>query len=224
MTNPALTWISEAYQGGYLRAAFIDCQILEYYKLTDKKPFVRAATLASGLREHNISISHFMYDETERGLLTPFQYRYKNKTNIPYAQMDFEGVIPEPDEWVYPKETYNGFENDNAETILYTGDALERSVLIGAGFTARGCLQETITGSFERAVNPDKHHVIVTLDATNLHPDYYHEYKTDFLAQADESIRGRIGFAVVDEITAALIKRLPHPTPSQSSQARPYTV
>lgn len=62
---------------------------------------------------------------------------------------------------------------------------------------------ETAIGSFEKATNPDNHHVIIALDATNLHPDGYQEYIVDFLAKADESIRERIGFATVDKIINA---------------------
>ncbi len=186
--------------------------------------FDNAQTLAQKLRLFNIPISHFMNDAFEEKGLTPFQYDTIDKSHIPDDKSDFYTVIPQSSEWVYPKYRPNGFTSHHSSSLIDTGDILQRSALICAGFTARCCLMETAIGSFSRAVNPDKHHVIITLDATNLHPDYYQEYKTDFLAQANESTRDRIGFAVVDEITAALIKGLPHPTPSQSSQVRPYTV
>lgn len=218
MINPAHTWISEAYTGGYLRAAFIDCQHGEYKCLDDKTPFTLARELAFELRKKNLPIVHFMLDETDRKCLKPFQYKDKNDTLIPNKKTDFIVAVPDPNEWVYPKNEFNGFENPYSEAILSTGDPLGRSTLICGGVTARACLMETALGSFDKASNPEKHRVVIALSTTNVYPQYHKEYMTSILAKADSSIRDNISFAVNFEIVNALNAS----RPSQSSPPRPY--
>lgn len=204
MITPATTEIlKNAYQGGYLRAAFIDCQKAEFLCIEDKTPFTVARDFAIVLRRQEVPISHFLFDQSKPESLKPFLYKGAQKHIFPNREMNFEAVIPARSEMIYPKEGFNGFENPHSEAILSTADPQQRSVLICAGFTARACLMETAIGSFEKATNPDNHHVIIALDATNLHPDGYQEYIVDFLAKADESIRERIGFATVDKIINA---------------------
>ena len=93
---------------------------------------------------------------------------------------------------------------------------------------------ETAIGSLRRDAlrreeTKENHRVIIALDATNLHSDYYQDYIDSFLYRAsqtdrgpeDKSLRDKIGFATVEEIIAAA--QTP-PTPSQSSPPRPYRV
>jgi len=209
MQNQALSWISEAYIGGYLRAAFIDCQKAEYLCLDDKTPFTTARNFAYSLRERKISISHFLFDQSKPKSLQPFLYKGAQHHRFPNRNMDFEGVIPDPEtEWVYPKETYNGFTNPYSGEILGNSDGNPlpetQSVLICAGFTARACVQETALGSFEKAANPEQHHVIIALNATNLHSDFYGTYINDFLSAAPKHLRHRIGFAETQEIVEVM--------------------
>ena len=227
MTNPEIEWVSDAYQRGYLRAAFIDCQKGEYICLDDKTPFTIARNFANSLRNRKVPISHFLYDQSKPKTLQPFLYKGAQHHRFPNRLMDFECVIPNPDnEWVYPKETYDGFTNPfSKEVVGNTSRNIspdQKSLLICAGFTARACVQATAIGSFKKAANPDKHHVVIALDATNLHPDYYQDYISEFRNSVDENIRSRIGFAVTEDIIDAAKTQVTLRT-SQSSQARPYT-
>ena len=111
MTNPALTWISDAHKGGYLRAAFIDCQKAEYLCLQDKTPFTVARDFANSLRAQKVPISHFLFDQSQSNTLQPFQYKGAQHHRFSNRNMAFEAVIPTANEWAYPKNSYDGFEN-----------------------------------------------------------------------------------------------------------------
>ena len=209
MTSSALQWISNAYLGGYLRAAFIDCQKAEYLHLDDKTPFTTARDFAKSLRERRVPISHFLYDQSKPKSLQPFLYKGAQHHRFPNRNMDFEGVIPDSNnEWVYPKETYNGFTNPFSKEVVGHVDRTpspdQKSLLLCAGFTARCCVQEPAIGSFKKAANPDNHQVVIALNATNLHPNYYDLYQSDLLAAAPEEIRHQIGFATTGEIISAI--------------------
>lgn len=218
MPNPALHWISETYQHGHLRAAFIDCQRGEYKCLDDKTPFTTARNFANDLRRLSVPLSHFLYDQSQPKSLQPFLYKECAHHRFPNRDMDFEGVIPQGDELVYPKETYDGFTNPFSRLIINEDtrnpDPLKKSVLITAGFTARACVLETTLGSFKKAAIPENHFVVITLNATNLSQEGYTEYIRDALDKAEPSIRNRISFSTTEQIIGALDGVIP----SQSSQ------
>lgn len=218
MTNPALKWLSDAYKGGYLRAAFVDCQRGEYKSLDDKTAFTRARDLANTLRQDGVHLSHFLFDQTKPETLAPFLYKGCAHHRFSNRDMDFQGVIPQSEEWVYPKKGFNGFENPHANAIISTDDEQGRSVLIGGGFKSRLCLKETLLGSFERAINLDMHRVIFALSATNLDAQHYHQYQVKILAEADEHVRDKIGFATNEEIVTTIQQA----TLLQSSPSLPY--
>ena len=224
MTNLAPIRISEAHQGGYLRAAFVDCQGIEYYEDIHHN-FTQAQKLAIALRTESIPLSHFIYRQNSEVDLTPFLYQDRNINRIPSLDIDFKIVIPDPNEIVLPKTTYNGFTSPHSRTVVGNTKRNipkdQKSALICAGFTARCCLMETAIGSFKKAANPEHHRVIIALDATNIHPNYYEGYAIDFLAKADEDIRDKISFATTEQIIAATQSKT---TPSQSSPARPCMV
>jgi hypothetical protein len=208
MTNPALTWISDAHKGGYLRAAFIDCQISELNSIGDVQPFLRAKALAENLRAKTVPITHFYYDPARPHNIQPFQFSEANNEKFPHADLKFSVVTPLKTEWVIPKSEFNGFTNPYSNLVFknYDGhpDTTIKSVLICAGFTARCCLWETAIGSFNKAANPDLHRVIISLDGTNLHPNYHEGYALDQLERVDDSLKDKIGFLKNSEIFLSL--------------------
>jgi hypothetical protein len=222
MANPALKWISEAHQGSYLRATFIDCQRGEYKCLDDKTLFTMARDFARSLREQKIPISHFLFDQSKPDSLQPFLYKGAQFHRFPNRDMDFEAVIPAPDEWVYPKETFNGFTNPYSKEVLGTPERNppkdRKSTLICAGFKSLICVKDTVIGSFQKATNPEHHRVIIALDATDLTTSQ-EEYKDLYSQKAGKDTADKIGFATVEQIITAIQAQ---PTPSQSSPPRPY--
>lgn len=222
MSNPALQWISQAYQGGYLRTAFIDCQRGEYKCLDDKTPFTTARNFVNDLRKHSVPISHFLYNQSKPSSLQPFFYKGCAYHRFPNRDMDFEGVIPKDGELVFPKETYDGFTNPFSGLIInedtHNPNPSRKSVLITAGFTARACVLETTLGSFKKAAIPENHFAVIALNATNLPPEGYTQYIRDVLEEADPSIRDRISFSTTEKIIDALNAS----NPSQFFQHRPY--
>jgi hypothetical protein len=217
MSNPALQWISEAYTGGYLRAAFVDCQNVEF-KSIGQRPFDRAYELSKTLREFKVPVSHFLFDHEERMSLKPFQYG--DGSNIPYRNAQFYHVTPSSEEWVFPKHHPNGFTNPFAKEVVGNVDrhtpAYQKSVLITAGFRSTDCLMRTTIGSFAKAANPELHYAAIVLDATNMigTPKNYAE---KIRREAGPEISDRIGFAYSYEVSETL-----QTNPSQSSQPRPY--
>lgn len=157
--------IWHAIQDDALHGCLVDCTKSELDQLAIPS-FYAASSIADELRKYGHPVHHFTYNRFlfHGQKLKPF--RYKDSPIEPNSQQGFTIARPDQEEWVYPKNTKDGFENPHARNILNDHYDGKRQAIVFGGFQINDCLKKTIIGAFKKASNPLALKIIFISDAT----------------------------------------------------------
>ena len=195
----ARRWIAQGKSNGTLSAAFIDCQHVDDKRIST---FNTIAAFGDSLRSHAIPIHHFFLHLGMRDNLDRFQYkdRHTNPRLIPHPLLDFGIATPMEDEWVYPKRYSDGFKTPHSDYIINSAPD-KGCVLLVAGFVSNDCIGRSMAGSFFKAINPEKHRVILASNATDNNKKAMRRAKSEMVKrEATQDYLGHITQAPVADI------------------------